>query len=114
MIHEPLSTIPRHRPKCSLVVVVPEHQPIEPETLAYQLSKRGDDEVVVVCAGSPENLNALRRSAGDAEFLVAPSGTTTEDLRALGMGRASGDIVTLLNSAMIDHAAGRTHLSRAI
>jgi hypothetical protein len=37
----------------------------------------------------------------DAQFLLAPAGTSTEDLRALAMSQAPGDIVSLLNGVTL-------------
>jgi hypothetical protein len=57
--------------------------------------------MVVACAGQPSNLDELKRTAHDARFLLAPAGTSTEDLREFAMEQTPGDIVTLLNGAQL-------------
>jgi hypothetical protein len=64
-------------------------------------------DVVVACAGQPTNLSALQRTIGAAQFLLAPAGTSTEDLRALAMRQAPGDIVTLLSGALLPEGGGQ-------
>lgn len=87
-----------------MIVVLPEDSTVSPESLAGGLRARGDQEVLVACAGRPANLGALQRSVGDAEFLLAPAGTPVEDLRELALGQATGDIVTLINGALLREA----------
>ena len=41
----------------------------------------------------------------DAQFLLAPAGTSTEDLRELAMKQAPGDIVSLLNGITLPMAS---------
>jgi hypothetical protein len=98
---------PRRTPRVSLIVVLPEHHVVSPDRLAEGLRARGnqDIDVVVACAGQPTNLTALQRSVGDAQFLLAPAGTSTEDLRELAMRQVPGDIVTLLSGALLPAAA---------
>ena len=99
----------RRTPRHSVIVVLPDHHAVSPDLLASKVSSRGDDEVLVACAGQPHNLGALQRSVGDAEFLLAPAGTCDEDLRELAMGEATGDIVTLISGALLheNHAGQR-------
>ncbi|MEA2761106.1 MAG: hypothetical protein QOD47_390 [Gemmatimonadaceae bacterium] len=96
-------SVPRRTPRVSLIVVLPENHVVSPERLAARLRAHGnqDIDIVVACAGQPTNLSALQRSVGDAQFLLAPAGTTTEDLRELAMRQAPGDIVTLLSGALL-------------
>jgi len=94
---------PRRTPRVSLIVVLPENHVVSPDRLAEGLRAHGnqDVDVVVACAGQPTNLSALQRSVGDAQFLLAPAGTSTEDLRELAMRQVPGDIVTLLSGALL-------------
>jgi hypothetical protein len=93
----------RRTPRVSLVVVVPENHFVSPDKLAERLSATSGEEfeVIVACAGQPTNLSALQRTVGEAQFLLAPAGTTEEDLRALAMNEAAGDIVTLVNGELL-------------
>ena len=102
--------LPRRTPRVSLIVVLPENHVVSPDRLAHGLRARGnqDIDVVVACAGQPTNLSALQRSVGDAQFLLAPAGTTTEDLRELAMRQVPGDIVTLLSGALLPDAGANT------
>ena len=96
-------SIPRRTPRVSVVVVLAEGHSVSPDILLNRLRARGDQEidVLVACAGQPANLSALQRSVGDAQFLLAPAGTSPEDLRELAMSKAPGDIVTLLSGALL-------------
>jgi hypothetical protein len=100
-------TTPRRTPRVSLIVVLPENHVVSPDRLAERLRAHGntDIDVVVACAGQPTNLSALQKSVGNAQFLLAPAGTSTEDLRELAMRQVPGDIVTLLGGALL-HSAG--------
>ena len=93
---------PRRTPRISVVVVLPENHAVSPASLT-SLCKLGDQEVdvVVACAGQPADLNALQRSVRGAQFILAPAGTSAEDLRELAMQQAPGDIVTLLSGALL-------------
>jgi hypothetical protein len=106
---EPLRqpAVTRRTPRISLIVVLPENHVVSPDRLAQGLRAHGngDIDVVVACAGQPANLSALQRSVGDAQFLLAPAGTSTEDLRELAMRQAPGDIVTLLSGALLPATA---------
>ena len=95
--------VPRRTPRVSLIVVLPENHAVSPDRLVEGLRAHGnqDVDVVVACAGQPTNLSALQRSIGDAQFLLAPAGTSTEDLRELAMRQVPGDIVTLLSGALL-------------
>ena len=64
----------------------------------------GHGNVFVACAGRPANLSALQRTVENVEFLLAPTGTSSEDLRELAMQRAPGDIVRLLDG--VERGAG--------
>jgi hypothetical protein len=98
----------RRTPRFSLVVVLAENHVVHPESLAEGLRGRvGDDvDVLVACAGQPTNLPALQRSIGDAQFLLAPAGTSPEQLREIAIREAPGDIVRLLNGALLREASG--------
>ena len=106
-------SMPRRTPRISLIVVLPENHVVSPDRLAQGLRAHGDQEVdvVVACAGQPANLGALQRSVRDAQFLLAPVGTTIEDLRQLAMQQAPGDIVTLLSGALLPELSANAELS---
>jgi hypothetical protein len=93
----------RRTPRHSLIVVLPENHVVSPDRLTESLRARVDQDVdvLVACAGQPTNLSALQRSVGDAQFLLAPAGTSTEDLRELAIRQAPGDIVRLLSGALL-------------
>jgi precorrin-6B methylase 1 len=97
LLEQPAVT--RRTARVSVIVVLPENHVVSPDRLAEGLRAHGDQQVdvVIACAGEPANLAAARQSFGDAQFLLAPAGTTTEDLRELAMRQAPGDIVTLLS-----------------
>jgi hypothetical protein len=105
-------TAPRRTPRVSLIVILPENHVVSPDRLAEGLRAHGnkDIDVVVACAGQPTNLSALQKSVGNAQFLLAPAGTSTEDLRELAMRQVPGDIVTLLGGALLHSAAAETPL----
>jgi hypothetical protein len=94
------SPTPRRTPRKSLIVVLPDNHVVSPDMVADRLPAEGDDEVVDVilaCAGQPHSLAALQRRVRDLQVLLAPAGTSTEDLRELAMNQAPGDIITLLS-----------------
>lgn len=93
----------RATPRHSIVVVLPENHVVSPASLEQIRSGINQDaDVLVACAGQPTNLNALQRSVGAAQFLLAPAGTSKEELRELAIRQASGDIVRLLSGARAD------------
>jgi hypothetical protein len=99
-------------PRVALIVVLPENHVVSAEYLAERLRAHGDQQVdvVVACAGQPANLAALHQSVGDAQFLLAPAGTSTADLRELAMRQVPGDIVTLLTGTPMSEAAAESEL----
>jgi hypothetical protein len=100
----PAGPLPRRTPRKSIIVVLPENHAVSPELVADRLPPEGDNEVVDVilaCAGQPHSIAALQRRVRDLQVLLAPAGTSTEDLRELAMKRAPGDIVTLLSGSPI-------------
>ncbi|HEY1952820.1 MAG TPA: hypothetical protein VGG76_08435 [Gemmatimonadaceae bacterium] len=102
----------RRTPRVSLIVILPENHIVSPDSLAERLRPSDDQDVdvVVACAGQPTNLTALQRSIGEAQFLLAPAGTSIEDLRELAMRQSGGDIVTLVNGAQIPAASVESSL----
>jgi hypothetical protein len=102
-----LSPQTRTLPRRSVVVVLSESRWISPDFLVNGLRVRGEQQVdvLVACAGQPADLSALRRCVGDAQFLLAPAGTSVEDLREMAMAQAPGDIVTLLTAPLITETA---------
>jgi len=97
----------RRTPRTSLIVVLPANHVISPDRLAERLPAEGaeDVDIIVACAGQPVNLADLQRRVRDAQFLLAPAGTSTEDLRELAMKQAPGDIVSLLNGITVPRAS---------
>lgn len=89
---------PAKRPRVSLIFLFLEGQSMDPETLARRLasSAHDDADILIACAGTPSDLDALRRTARDANFYIAPAGTSEEDLRELAINQTASDIVTLL------------------
>jgi hypothetical protein len=86
-------------PRTSVIIVLSGADPVSPERLAERLAAvhDGHGNVIVACSGRPTNLPALQRTADSVEFLLAPPGTSNEDLRELAMRRAPGDIVRLVD-----------------
>lgn len=90
---------PRRRtPRRSLVVIIPENHDVSPDLVADRLRANDDDQadVIVACAGHPADLAPLQRKVRDIQVLLVPSGTSVEELRALAMRQAQGDIVTMI------------------
>ena len=92
---------PRRTPRKSLIVVLPENHVVCPDLVASSLPAEGVGgemvDVIIACAGPPIGISALQRRVRDLQILLAPAGTSTEDLRELAMSQAPGDIVTLLS-----------------
>jgi hypothetical protein len=103
------SSLPRRAPRVSVVVVLLENHPVSAASLT-SLRKLEDQEVdvIVACAGQPSDLDALQGAVRSAQIILAPAGTSAEDLRELAMQQAAGDIVTLLNESMLTE----THVIR--
>lgn len=97
----------RRTPRTTLIVVLPANHVISPDRLAERLPPEGAEnvDIIVACAGQPVNLGDLQRRVRDAQFLLAPAGTSTEDLRELAMRQAPGDIVSLLNGVTLPSAS---------
>lgn len=92
----------RRTPRKCLIVVLAEDHVVSSEQVTARLPREGDGEeidVILACAGQPRSISALQRKIRDLQVLLAPAGTSTEDLRELAMGQAPGDIVTLLSGA---------------
>jgi hypothetical protein len=66
------------------------------ERLATE-GESGAVDVILACAGQPNGIAALQRRVRDLQVLLAPAGTSGEDLRQLAMEQAPGDIVTLVS-----------------
>ena len=91
---------PRRTPRKSLIVVLPENHVVSPDVVSERLATEGESEavdVILACAGQPNGLAALQRRVRDLQVLLAPAGTSGEDLRQLAMEQAPGDIVTLVS-----------------
>lgn len=90
---------PRRTPRKSLIVVLPENHVVSPDLVTERLSEGGsadETDVILACAGQPTSIAALQRRVRDLQILLAPAGTTGEDLRELAMNQAPGDIITLM------------------
>ena len=96
----------RRTPRVSLIVVQPDNHAVSPTRLADRIRDYAGHvvQIVVACAGQPANLVTLQRVIGDAQFLLAPSGTSAEDLRELAMRQVFGDIVALIGGGPISEA----------
>lgn len=95
---------PRRTPRKSVIVVLPDNHVVSPEAVAEGLPHTEDHElvdVIIACAGQPANLAAIARVGRDVQVLLAPAGTSREDLRELAIRQAPGDIVTLLRGAAV-------------
>jgi hypothetical protein len=82
--------------------VLPENHVVSPDLVTDRMPVDSGDEVINVilaCAGPPVGIAALQRRVRDLQILLAPAGTSTEDLRELAMRQAPGDIVTLLSGS---------------
>jgi hypothetical protein len=94
----------RRTPRKSLIVVLPENHEVSPDRVTERMPAEGDNEeidVILACAGQSASIAALQRRVRDLQVLLAPPGTSPEDLRVLAMNRAPGDIVTLLNGTPV-------------
>jgi hypothetical protein len=90
---------PRRTPRKSLIVVLPDNHMVSPDHVTERLSESDDadeTDVILACAGQPTSLAAFQRRIRDLQILLAPAGTTGEDLRELAMNQAPGDIITLM------------------
>lgn len=111
------SARPRRTPRKSLIVVIPENHFVSPELVAERVPSTGDQEavdVIVACAGQPVNLAALQRKVRDVRVLLAPAGTSTEDLREIAIKQAPGDIVTLLSGLLVGTPTGDREISSTV
>lgn len=90
---------PRRTPRRSVIVVLGENNVLSADALSDRLmaDDDGDVDVIVACAGQPRSLAPLQRQIRDFQVLLAPAGTSTDDLRALAIQHAPGDIITLLS-----------------
>jgi hypothetical protein len=85
-----------------LVLVVCDDCQDDPKNLPLRLPRSTYEEIdsiVVACAGTPGNLDELKKTARGVQFLHAPPGTSAEDLRELAMEQTHADIVTLRSFA---------------
>jgi hypothetical protein len=91
----------RRTPRRSVIVVLPDNHVISPEQLAQRVEGAQDVEVeiIIACAGQPADLPALQRTLRHAQLMLAPAGTTIEELRVLALAQATGDIVTVISGA---------------
>jgi len=90
----------RRTPRKSLIVVLPENHVVSADLVVERLSGERDNDqvdVILACAGQPSSIALLQRRVRDLQILLAPPGTSGEDLRELAMNQAPGDIVTLLS-----------------
>lgn len=95
---------PRHTPRKSLVVILPENHFIASDAVCARLADEADPtqvDVILACAGHSGSIGALQRRLHDLQILLAPAGTSVEDLREMAINQAPGDIVTLLNGTPV-------------
>lgn len=100
-------TGPRRTPRKSLIFVMPGDHCVSEEFLTRRLlphSEQDEVDVILACAGEPRDLDSIQRRVRDLQVLLAPAGTSPEDLRELAMERAPGDIVTLMSAFPLDGA----------
>ncbi len=90
---------PQRLPFKSLIVVIPASYTITPERIAERIPSgaQGEIDVIVACAGQPAVLTGIHTHLRNAQFLLAPVGTSVEDLRVLAFAQAAGDIVSLVS-----------------
>jgi GT2 family glycosyltransferase len=83
----------------SLIVVIPANHWVSPERIDERMPDGPLDEleVIVACAGQPVGLGAIQAQLRSAQFLLAPSDSTADELRTLALSQAVGDVVTLVN-----------------
>ena len=89
---------PRPTPRQSLIVVLPENHVVSADLVSSRLppDDKYEVDVILACAGQPHSIAALQRRVRALQVLLAPAGTSPEDLRELAITQAQGDIVTLL------------------
>jgi hypothetical protein len=95
---------PRRTPRRSLIVVLPENHFVSADLVTERIADERADEdvdVILACAGQRSDVAVLQGRVRDLRVLVAPVGTTGEDLRELAMQQAPGDIVTLLSGTPV-------------
>jgi hypothetical protein len=80
-----------------MIVVLPDNHAVSPDDIAAILPSIDGEivDVIVACAGQPGSLTPLQRRVHDLQVLLAPAGTSSEDLRELAMRQAAGDVVVL-------------------
>lgn len=90
-----------HGPRESLIIVLPDNHVVSTEILTQRVEGMQDREVdvIVVCAGQPSDLPTLQRMLRHAQVMLAPAGTSAEDLRVLALAQATGDIVTVIGGS---------------
>src|SRR5689334_5378579 len=74
---------PRPTPRKSLIVVLPENHGIASDAVCARLEAEPDPtqvDVILACAGQSTAIGALQRRVRDLQILLAPAGTTPEDL----------------------------------
>jgi hypothetical protein len=87
-----------------MIVVLPDNHAVSAADLARMPAQDGEAvDVIVACAGQPGSLTPLQRQVRDLQVLLAPAGTSGEDLRELAMRQAPGDVVTLLCGTLSEH-----------
>src|ERR1041385_7974022 len=95
-----VETTTRRTPRRSVIVVLTENHAIAADLIDDRLPSDADRDqvdVIVACAGQPRGIGSLPARLGDVQVVLAPAGTSGEDLRQLAMQHAAGDIVTLVS-----------------
>jgi hypothetical protein len=86
-------------PRISLIVALPDNCDLLPDAIAERIPAQDAEsvDIILACAGSePRNIAPVAKRASSLQILVAPSGTSGEDLRELAMSRAAGDIISFI------------------
>jgi len=100
----PESTGPRRTPRRSVIVVLTENDTVAADLIDERLPSESDADhvdVIVACAGQPSGVGLLASRLRDVQVVLAPAGTSGEDLRQLAIQHAAGDIITLVSGVPV-------------
>ena len=95
---------PRRTPRRSVIVVLTENDTVGADLIDDRLPSEADADhvdVIVACAGQPSGVGLLAARLRDVQVVLAPAGTSGEDLRQLAIQHAAGDIVTLVSGVPV-------------
>ena len=100
----PESAGPRRTPRRSVIVVLTENDTVAADLIDDRLQSESDADhvdVIVACAGQPSGVGLLAARLRDVQVVLAPAGTSGEDLRQLAIQHAAGDIITLVSGVPV-------------